>query len=81
MPMKVHVAADQFTQWWDGYICEKSEKVERLVKLAGFGGVLLTRDQVTLKISGSPSTDKLLGESLSVAICFWSSRPRSKYIL
>jgi hypothetical protein len=32
MKFKVHVAADQLTQWWDGYICGKSEKVRRIIQ-------------------------------------------------
>ena len=36
MLLKVHVAADQFTQWWDGYIWDKSEKVGRIVKSARY---------------------------------------------
>ena len=32
MKLKVHVAADQLTQWWDGYICGKSEKLETIIQ-------------------------------------------------
>jgi hypothetical protein len=32
MKLKVHVAADQLTQWWDGYICGKSEKMRRIIQ-------------------------------------------------
>jgi hypothetical protein len=30
MKFKVHVAADQLTQWWDGFICGKSKEVSRI---------------------------------------------------
>jgi hypothetical protein len=31
MKLKVHVAADQLTQWWDQYACRKSKKARAII--------------------------------------------------
>ena len=36
MKSKVHVAADQLAQWWDGYICDKSRKLRRITQSARY---------------------------------------------
>jgi hypothetical protein len=36
MTLKVHVAADQLTQWWDGYVCGKSTKASRIIQIARY---------------------------------------------
>jgi hypothetical protein len=36
MTLKVHVAADQVTQWWDEYVCGKSKKARSIVQGARY---------------------------------------------